>query len=424
MGGWWRRGLSRALGAVAGLAVVILTTAAPAVGQEAPPAYPGLANDNLLPGLPGPPGPQPGPVPRCRRATLECVRETIALMRELRRTLGCDHRAVFATTYLLLTREIAEVLRERPRFFSDRDWLIYQDVVFANFYFRVLSDDAAGLRVPEAWRIAFDTAARRDANAGQDMLLGINAHVQRDMPYVLAKVGIRTRSGASRKPDHDRVNQVLRRAYEPIVRKIGARYDPLITTTNSGYTPADDIGGLELVRSWREGVWRNAERLVGASSATQRRAVKDQIEANAAAWARSIAAEETPGYRAQRDAYCRERLSFAGSAPSPPFAIELAAQPRRLQAGRRERVRFTAMTSATGFSRAPVPGATVRFAGERSVTDRRGHASIAVRLDRQGRKVAKAHKPGLRSGRDAITVVSGYPDGAGRAGRHGFRRSG
>ena len=41
-------------------------------------------------------------------------------MERLQRKLGCDHRAVFATTYLILTREFDEVLREQPDFFRHR----------------------------------------------------------------------------------------------------------------------------------------------------------------------------------------------------------------------------------------------------------------------------------------------------------------
>ena len=65
-----------------------------------------------------------------------------------------------------------------------------------------------GISYPPAWKVAFDSARSGDANAGQDMLMGINAHVQRDMPFVVATVGIRTPSGATRKPDHDVVNAI------------------------------------------------------------------------------------------------------------------------------------------------------------------------------------------------------------------------
>jgi hypothetical protein len=236
---------------------------------------------------------------------MRCFKDTIARMRKLSARLGCDHRAVFATTYLLLTVQMRGTIRKHPHYFKDLRWLIYEDTVFANFYFRVVSDYDRGKPVPQAWKIAFDTAKSGDANAGQDMLLGINAHVQRDMPFVLATVGLRTKRGATRKPDHDVVNQILSDAYEPIVSAIGRRYDSLVTITNASWNPVDDIAGLELVKGWREGVWRNAERLLDAKTPDERRQVTDSIETNAATWASLIAGGQVPpGYRAQRDAYC------------------------------------------------------------------------------------------------------------------------
>jgi hypothetical protein len=125
------------------------------------------------------------------------------------------------------------------------------------------------------------------------------------MPYVLASVGLRKPDGSSRKPDHDVENKILAAAYEPIVRDIERRYDPFIAVSNSSATPLDDFGGLEAVKGWREGVWRNAERLLNAKTDAERQAVSQQIELNAANWARMIAATPgPPGYRDKRDAYC------------------------------------------------------------------------------------------------------------------------
>jgi hypothetical protein len=299
----------RGLAAIA-TAVVALAGAAPACASQDPnPPWP-----QLLPPRPVTDTTQPGPVWRCRKPTMRCIGDTIARMRRLRVQLGCDHRAIFATTYLLLTEQIRDTMRRDPHYFEDRRWLIYEDTVFANYYFRAMTAYARGKRVPGAWGVAFDTARTGDQNAGQDMLLGINAHVQRDMPFVVATVGLRTRSGKSRKPDHDVVNQILSDAYEPIVSAIGERYDPLVTITNASWNPIDDVAGLEMVKGWREGVWRNAERLVEAKTDAERRQVIDSIETNATTWANLIAgAQVPPGYRAQRDAYCR-----AGGAKGMP----------------------------------------------------------------------------------------------------------
>jgi hypothetical protein len=245
---------------------------------------------------------------------MRCIDGNIRRLRSLQNRLGCDHRAVFATTYLLLTEQMREEMRRDPHLFADRRWLIIEDTVFANFYFRAVNAYEHGRPVPPAWKVAFDSARSGDVNAGQDMLMAINAHVQRDMPFVVATVGIRTRSGATRKPDHDVVNGILNDAYEPIVDAIGARYDSIVTISNASWDPVDDIGGMEMVKGWREGVWRNAERLLAAKTDAERQQVTDSIETNAVAWEKLMAAPQVPGYRAQRDAYCAAGGSKSGTA--------------------------------------------------------------------------------------------------------------
>lgn len=289
---------------VIAMALALLLVAPTAHAQTSPPP-PDLPWPDLLPPAPSSADVQPGPVPGCRKARLTCVDGVIRKLRARRNKLGCDHRAVFANTYLLLTQEIKRTVKRNPRFYTDNSWLIYQDVTFANFYFALYKRDA---QLPEAWQIAFDTAASGDQNAAQDMLLGINAHVQRDMPYVVASVGIRKPDGSSRKRDHDIGNKILAAGYERIVRDAERRYDPFIGVSNSSATPLDDFAGLELVKGWREGVWRNAERLLNARTQQERDLVDQSIEQNAANWARMIAAVPgPPGYRRQRDAYCADR---------------------------------------------------------------------------------------------------------------------
>jgi hypothetical protein len=213
---------------------------------------------------------------------------------------------------LELTKTLRRVLRKRQHFLRYPKYLYVEDALFANVYFKAIRDAGRGRPVPEAWRIAFEAAESADLNAAQDMLLGINAHVQNDMPFVLAALGLRTRSGESRKEDHDAINEVLDRSYPDVVAAVRDRFDPQVGTTNSELTPADDVLGLELVKGWRELVWRNAERLLNAEDDAERRQVADQIQANAANWARGFAAVEQNGHRERRDAYCRDKLADSG----------------------------------------------------------------------------------------------------------------
>jgi Family of unknown function (DUF5995) len=289
--------------------IALLAIGASARGSEHP------ANvhwEQFLPALPSPTEIQPRSVPNCRKATIRCIDLEITRLRARQQKWGCDHRAVFATTYLELTKTLRRVLRERPNFLRYPKYLYVEDALFANVYFNAIRHARRGKPVPEAWQIAFDAAKSKDLNAAQDMLLGINAHVQNDMPFVLAALGLRTRDGESRKPDHDAINDVLDSSYENVVHAVRDRFDPQVGLTNSDSTPLDDVAGLELVKGWREMVWRNAERLLNAEDDAERRRVAEQIQDNAANWARGIAAVEQNGYRATRDAYCRDKLADSG----------------------------------------------------------------------------------------------------------------
>ncbi|MCW2967932.1 MAG: hypothetical protein JWM71_1704 [Solirubrobacteraceae bacterium] len=286
--------------------LVALVAALPASASSGSPD-PGIHWESLLPDMP-PAGPQPGAVPGCAKPKLACIDTEIRKMRAAQKRFGCDHRGVFATTYLELTKQFRTDLVKRRVHFAHRPYMYTEDALFADVYFNTLRSYAAGKPVAPAWQIAMDTAKSGSVYGAQDMLLGINAHVQNDMPFVVARLGLTTKDGKSRKADHDAFNDVLAHAYEPVVDAIAKRYDAFVSLTNASWDPGDDIGGLELVREWREQVWRNAENLVAAKDAAARAQVASQIEQDAADWAQGIAAVQQPGYRATRDAYCAARL--------------------------------------------------------------------------------------------------------------------
>src|SRR4051794_444887 len=240
-------------GAFAVAAAAAFAIALPASASE--PAN--IPWETYLPALPASSHIQPHGVPNCRKASIRCIDVELRRLRAQQKRFGCDHRGVFATTYLELTRQLRDTLRQRRRFFNDSKYPYTEDALFANVYINTLNAYARGKPIPPAWQIAFDTAKSSDVNAAQDMLLGINAHVQNDMPFVLAALGQRKRDGTTRKPDHDKMNEILDAAYERVVRQIQDRFDPILATTNARWTFADDYAGLEMVKQWRENVWRN-----------------------------------------------------------------------------------------------------------------------------------------------------------------------
>ena len=77
-----------------------------------------------------------------------------------------------------------------PGLVQDRNYLYTEDALFADFYFDTVHAWEHGDPVPPAWRIAFQQAASGQITGAQEMLLGINAHVQNDMPFVIAALGV------------------------------------------------------------------------------------------------------------------------------------------------------------------------------------------------------------------------------------------
>lgn len=298
-------------------AAIALACAGPAAAR--PPDH-NLPWPSLLPPLPVSARVQPHGVPHCGRASLACVDDLLSRLRAQWSTLdaACDHRALFSLAYIEITQGLRDDLaRPRPRYFRYRDWMIYVIVDFSNRYFGIFDDYAAGRAVPESWRIAYDDDMHGDAAGGQDMLLASNAHTQHDLPYVYAEMGMRTPDGRSRKHDHDGVNYVNTAVFQHLEEEYARLYDPFFHWVDMG-DPLDNLSVGEMVKVWREGAWRNAERLMDARTPGERREVEASIDANANAWAHAIGDMKYPGYRATRDAYCARQHS---GSPGPPPAL-------------------------------------------------------------------------------------------------------
>jgi hypothetical protein len=101
-------------GRVAIAALGALAALAPGVGPAAAWRVPNLDWTSLLPPLRGPHNPQPHAVPHCRYGGRRCIGVEIRRLKRLQTRLGCDHRAVFDTTYLELTRTLRRTLRRHP----------------------------------------------------------------------------------------------------------------------------------------------------------------------------------------------------------------------------------------------------------------------------------------------------------------------
>ncbi len=200
------------------------------------------------------------------------------------------------------------------------------DAVFARYYTTAYYDWAAGNRaaVPQSWLTALDAAKNKRVSGTGDLLLGMNAHINRDLPYVMAAVGLVAPDGSSRKADYDAVEAWLYEATAPLIAEFAARFDPSIDDTGDPF----GIGNaalFQMVSLWRENAWRNAEALVSAPTAAARALVSANIETQANLVAQGILTSQSYvpflNTTAPRDAFC---TAHKGDAPPQPYAFGAA----------------------------------------------------------------------------------------------------
>jgi hypothetical protein len=234
---------------------------------------------------------------------------------------SCSHDAIFARAYVRMTQTYGWS-RDLPDYYEDVPFANHQDAVFAkkftDAYYAYQSGDRAS--VPRAWLTAFDASRDKRVSATGSLLLGMNAHINRDLPFVLATVGLVAPDGSSRKPDFDAVERWLYTATEPLLAEVAARFDSTADDATDPYG-LSDLTLFQLVSGWRENAWRNAEALVSAPTPQARDLVAASIEAEAADSAQTILASQSylPPLTSSRP---RDLWCAAHHDDAPPLAYD------------------------------------------------------------------------------------------------------
>ncbi len=163
----------------------------------------------------------------------------------------------FLATYRRTTAAVGAAVVDG--WFEDPSWVERWDVAFARLYLDAYDAELAGLPVPRPWRLAFH------ADPGlpnlRHVLLGINAHINFDLPQALLRViGVDDFDDPklirARHRDHERIDGVLadRVGAEDAELGTGSLLDRLLT-------PLNHVATKRFLREARHKVWHNTEAL-------------------------------------------------------------------------------------------------------------------------------------------------------------------
>ncbi len=168
---------------------------------------------------------------------------------------------LFLETYRRTTLAVGRAIEDAQ--FEDPEWVQRWDVAFADLYLTALDLDLADSPdVPRPWRLAFDAPASLPAL--RHVLLGVNAHINYDLPQALLAVisddefadpvvvGRRAR-------DHQRIDAVLS-------GRVGAEDNELGAVSARGMVdrllqPLNRLSSKRFLREARQKVWHNTAEL-------------------------------------------------------------------------------------------------------------------------------------------------------------------
>jgi hypothetical protein len=168
----------------------------------------------------------------------------------------------FLSTYARTTRAVGVAISQGR--FTDPDWVERWDVVFADLYLAALDAELSADGVPaRPWRLAF--AAAPDLPPLRHVLLGINAHVNYDLPQALLAVisddeftdpDLLTR----RRFDHQRIDGVLASRVAAEDEELGGPR----RLVDRVLTPFNRYASERFLREARQKVWHNTVELDAA----------------------------------------------------------------------------------------------------------------------------------------------------------------
>ncbi|SDB88771.1 hypothetical protein GA0111570_106124 [Raineyella antarctica] len=198
-------------------------------------------------------------------------RSIAGLMTDMRRRLGAlpadDPARAFLSTYLRTTAAVAEAIDAGT--FEDPVWVEEWDLAFADLYLRALDAHLSGAGTPASpWLLAFDAAPRLTPLL--NVLLGINAHINYDLPQALLAVISDTEVTdgdllARRRRDHERIDQILASRVAAEDLEISAR--SVRSLLDRALRPINRWAAKRFLKEARAKVWSNTLQLSQARAA-------------------------------------------------------------------------------------------------------------------------------------------------------------
>jgi hypothetical protein len=206
-----------------------------------------------------------------------------------------DQRSAFLRCYALMTGNTLRAIDQSQ--FHDPRWVAQLLHLFADYYFLALAayeqDDA---RTPAVWRMAHDAAVQQQTQILQDLLLGINAHINYDLVLTLVDMLepewtiLSPEQRRQRYEDHCHVNTIIAATVDSVQDQVVTPDSRWLGLVDWALGPLDEHMAARLIRLWREDVWQQAMQMLATADSDERADLRRLLAAQSLARSEQILA--------------------------------------------------------------------------------------------------------------------------------------
>ncbi|HVW98149.1 MAG TPA: DUF5995 family protein [Mucilaginibacter sp.] len=168
-----------------------------------------------------------------------------------------DRAGYFAALYYKVTASVKEGI-DKGRF-EDGQRMEKFDVLFANRYLDALTAWRKGQPLSASWLVAFEATGRSSVLVLQQLLLGMNAHINLDLGIAAVEASGGELAGIQK--DFNSINTIISALTYEVLNDID-RMSPLLSLLGLHYTNQTSILIQFSIDNARDGAWCFAEDLV------------------------------------------------------------------------------------------------------------------------------------------------------------------
>jgi hypothetical protein len=194
-----------------------------------------------------------------------------------------DQRCIFLRCYSMMSTNMATAITEGH--FHDPKWISTLMLRFAEYYFEALDNyERHSAKTSPAWQQVLDATAHSHLHVLQCLLLGVNAHINYDLPLSLYDClrdewpTLDPNQQQLRQEDHEKVNQVIASTIDAVQDTVIEPHAPVMAILDRVMGRMDEWLLSQLISSWRNEVWSVATSLLDAADPSEWEGIRQQQE--------------------------------------------------------------------------------------------------------------------------------------------------